>query len=115
MVHAALIPVEHFLGDELLWWCALWMGQVLGRLSELQATIDASNRHRDNLLNTVSYQIEAWTNLVRMPLDSCCTLFQQHIKSASSHRCLVFVPPDRTRSSVTNVPLQVVMSDNSLL
>lgn len=48
--------------------------QVLGRLSELQATIDASNRHRDNLLNTVSYQIEGWAKLVRV-ISRMCHVF----------------------------------------
>eukprot|EP00475_Leptophrys_vorax_P011349 TRINITY_DN17861_c0_g1_i3.p1 TRINITY_DN17861_c0_g1~~TRINITY_DN17861_c0_g1_i3.p1 ORF type:complete len:781 (-),score=105.21 TRINITY_DN17861_c0_g1_i3:124-2148(-) len=39
--------------------------EVVSRLSELQTTIDAGNRHRDSLLNTISYQIENWSNLVR--------------------------------------------------
>ncbi|CAI5984862.1 unnamed protein product [Closterium sp. NIES-64] len=39
--------------------------EVIARLSELQTTIDAGNRHRDSLLNNISYQIENWASLVR--------------------------------------------------
>lgn len=39
--------------------------EVISRLSELQTTIDAGNRHRDSVLNSISYQIENWNILVR--------------------------------------------------
>ena len=35
------------------------------RLSELQATVEAGHRHRDNVLTSVGYQLEAWTELVK--------------------------------------------------
>jgi V-type H+-transporting ATPase subunit a len=38
---------------------------VTARLSELETTIDAGDRHRDNVLTSTAYQIETWTSLVR--------------------------------------------------
>lgn len=39
--------------------------EVSGRLAELQSTIDAGIRHRDNVLTTIGYQFEQWNLLVR--------------------------------------------------
>lgn len=39
--------------------------QVTARLSELETTIEAGDRHRDNVLTSTAYQIETWTALVR--------------------------------------------------
>eukprot|EP00850_Spirogloea_muscicola_P009896 SM000056S18014 [mRNA] locus=s56:709863:715649:- [translate_table: standard] len=39
--------------------------EVSARLSELQSTIDAGHRHRDNVLTSVAYQIDTWTTMVR--------------------------------------------------
>ncbi|CAI5534727.1 unnamed protein product [Closterium sp. Naga37s-1] len=39
--------------------------QVRGRLGELQTAIDAGNRHRDNVLNSISVYVDRWTSLVR--------------------------------------------------
>lgn len=41
------------------------IGEVSGRLAELQSTIDAGIRHRDNVLTTIGYQFEQWNLLVR--------------------------------------------------
>jgi V-type H+-transporting ATPase subunit a len=41
------------------------MAEVTARLSELETTIDAGDRHRDNVLTSTAYQIETWTSLVR--------------------------------------------------
>lgn len=41
------------------------IGEVSGRLAELQSTVDAGIRHRDNVLTTIGYQFEQWNLLVR--------------------------------------------------
>ncbi|GAQ77930.1 vacuolar proton ATPase [Klebsormidium nitens] len=41
------------------------MAEVTARLSELETTIEAGDRHRDNVLTSTAYQIETWTALVR--------------------------------------------------
>ncbi|CAI5481064.1 unnamed protein product [Closterium sp. Yama58-4] len=41
------------------------LAEVRGRLGELQTAIDAGNRHRDNVLNSISVYIDRWTLLVR--------------------------------------------------
>ncbi|CAI7927393.1 unnamed protein product [Closterium sp. NIES-54] len=41
------------------------LAEVRGRLGELQTTIDAGNRHRDNVLNSISVYVDRWTSLVR--------------------------------------------------
>lgn len=45
--------------------CILTVSQVTARLSELETTIEAGDRHRDNVLTSTAYQIETWTGLVR--------------------------------------------------
>lgn len=44
---------------------AQMIDEVSARLSELKTTIDAANRHRDNLLSTIACEIELWTSMVR--------------------------------------------------
>ncbi|CAI5948271.1 unnamed protein product [Closterium sp. NIES-64] len=41
------------------------LAEVRGRLGELQTAIDAGNRHRDNVLNSISVYVDRWTSLVR--------------------------------------------------
>ncbi|CAI7788616.1 unnamed protein product [Closterium sp. NIES-53] len=55
------------------------LAEVRGRLGELQTTIDAGNRHRDNVLNSISVYVDRWTSLVRAcailnPFAALCTL-----------------------------------------
>lgn len=44
---------------------AQMIAEVSARLSELKATIDAGNRHRDNLLSSIAYEVEQWNSMVR--------------------------------------------------
>ncbi|OVA09925.1 ATPase [Macleaya cordata] len=39
--------------------------EVLARLSELEATLDAGTRHRDNALTEIGFHIRKWTTMVR--------------------------------------------------
>jgi V-type H+-transporting ATPase subunit a len=39
--------------------------EVLSRLSDLEATLDAGTRHRNNALNSVGYSLTNWITTVR--------------------------------------------------
>ncbi|KAH9322219.1 hypothetical protein KI387_016858, partial [Taxus chinensis] len=60
---------------------------VSGRLAELQSTIDAGIRHRENVLTTIGYQFEQWNILVRKEKSVYHTLNMLSIDVART--CLV--------------------------
>eukprot|EP00270_Netrium_digitus_P001329 TRINITY_DN1142_c0_g2_i1.p1 TRINITY_DN1142_c0_g2~~TRINITY_DN1142_c0_g2_i1.p1 ORF type:complete len:849 (+),score=282.14 TRINITY_DN1142_c0_g2_i1:60-2549(+) len=61
--------------------------EVASRISELQLTIDAGNRHRDNLLSGISTQIDRWIQLVK---DEKAIYHVLNMLSIDvTHKCLV--------------------------
>ncbi|KAJ4966546.1 hypothetical protein NE237_018395 [Protea cynaroides] len=61
--------------------------EVSGKIAELKATIDVGLLHRDNLLKTISYEIEEWDLLVRKEKSIYHTLNMHSIDVTK--KCLV--------------------------
>eukprot|EP00250_Pteridium_aquilinum_P015712 c22716_g1_i1 orf=323-2749(+) len=66
---------------------AKMLDEVSARLLELKATIDAGNRHRDNILTTIASDIESWAVMVKREKAVNHTLNMLSIDVTS--KCLV--------------------------
>lgn len=91
----------------------LMITEVLGKLSELKATIDVGQLHRANLLQTIGYEFEQWNLLVKKEKSIYHTL--NMLSLDVTKKCLVGEGwcPVFARDQIQNVLQRATMDTSS--